>query len=154
MSCSDSGTGTSQVPSSSNGWGSSSAAPAQPIHAPWLFRITGSSAVTSPPGLRRQVTVPSLASTRSTGSRLATTTNELLPCCLSAMVLLPPGFGRLAGIAEADLIADLVQQRHYRERVRMGDLGALDDAGPQTVCDFLGFVGVPRTVQFDADRFR
>ena len=49
--------------------------PSQPIQAPSLARITGSSAVTSPPGERRQlVRCRRRATTRSTGSRLATMT--------------------------------------------------------------------------------
>ena len=50
------------------------ASPDQPIHAPPASRITGSSAVTRPPGLRCHSVRPSGPSTRSTGSRLATTT--------------------------------------------------------------------------------
>src|ERR1700754_2523143 len=41
--------------------------------------MTGARAVTSPPGLLRQVVAPSAADTRSTGSRLATTTKLLVP---------------------------------------------------------------------------
>ena len=50
--------------------------PDQPIQAPSLARITGSIAVTSPPGERRQSTEPSSLTTRSTGSRLATMTRS------------------------------------------------------------------------------
>ena len=50
--------------------------PGQPIQAPWFARMTGSSAETRPPGERRHVVVPSASTTRSTGSRLATTTRS------------------------------------------------------------------------------
>ena len=50
--------------------------PGQPIQAPLFARMTGSSAETSPPGERRQVASPSSSTTRSTGSRLATTTRS------------------------------------------------------------------------------
>ena len=49
-------TGTAESPSSTNGSNSSSSAePGQPIQAPSLARITGSRAVTRPPGERRHV---------------------------------------------------------------------------------------------------
>ncbi len=50
--------------------------PGQPIQTPSLARITGSIAVTSPPGEGRQVDDPSGCSTRSTGSRFATITRS------------------------------------------------------------------------------
>ena len=55
---------------------SSSLPPDQPIQAPSLARITGSSAVTRPPGERRQDVEPSSSTTLSTGSRLATMTRS------------------------------------------------------------------------------
>src|SRR6266508_2798255 len=80
------------MPSSSNGSGGGACAgdadPDQPTQVPCRATRTGCSAVTSPPGLRRHlvppgpIAVPSVdasADTRSTGSRLATTTNELAP---------------------------------------------------------------------------
>ena len=63
------------MPSASNGPSAGPAEPGHPIHTPFAARMTGSSAVTSPPGLRRHSLVPSGSSTRSTGSRLAATTN-------------------------------------------------------------------------------
>src|SRR5580658_4889151 len=58
--------------------------------------MTGSSAVTRPPGLVRQLTAPSGSSTRSTGSRLATTTKS---CC--------PGAGPETGPASAPSVDDI-----------------------------------------------
>ena len=55
---------------------SSSGEPGQPTQAPRCVRITGSKAVTSPPGEVRHSTDPSGFSNRSTGNRLATTTKE------------------------------------------------------------------------------
>jgi hypothetical protein len=63
----------------SNAPGAHPASPDQPTHTPSALRKTGSSAVTSPPGLGRQPASPSGPSTRSTGSRLATTTNSCCP---------------------------------------------------------------------------
>src|ERR1700724_1016712 len=62
-----------------NGPGAGPASPDQPIHTPPDSRITGSSALTSPPGLGRHSASPSGPSVRSTGSRLATTTNRCRP---------------------------------------------------------------------------
>ena len=53
--------------------------PGQPIQAPSLARITGSRAVTRPPGERRQPALPSGLVTRSTGSLLATITRSARP---------------------------------------------------------------------------
>ncbi len=64
--------GTRFIPSSSKGSRSWSVPPGQPIQVPSLARITGSMAVTSPPGDLRQVVLPSSFFTRSTGRRLAT----------------------------------------------------------------------------------
>ena len=50
--------------------------PSHPIQAPPLFCRIGSSAVTRPPGDLFQLTVPSSSTTRSTGSRFATTTRS------------------------------------------------------------------------------
>jgi hypothetical protein len=63
------------MPSSMKGSNSRSACPAQPIHAPSFAFITGSRAVTSPPGECCHEAEPSSAMTRSTGRRLETTTN-------------------------------------------------------------------------------
>src|SRR3954452_15451489 len=65
------------MPPDSNGSGASPADPDQPTHAPPRPATNGSSAVTSPPGLRCQRVVPSASVTWSTGSRLATTTTGL-----------------------------------------------------------------------------
>jgi hypothetical protein len=62
-----------------NGPGAGPASPDQPIHTPPDSRMTGSSALTSPPGLGRHSASPSGPSVRSTGSRLATTTNWCRP---------------------------------------------------------------------------
>src|SRR5580658_895009 len=62
-----------------NGPGAGPASPDQPIHTPRDSRMTGSSALTSPPGLGRHSASPSGPSLRSTGSRLATTTNRCPP---------------------------------------------------------------------------
>src|SRR5579872_4361056 len=59
--------------------GAGPASPDQPIHTPRASRMTGSSALTSPPGLGCQSVSPSGPSVRSTGSRLATTTNRWRP---------------------------------------------------------------------------
>src|SRR5580704_16836330 len=59
--------------------GAGPASPDQPIHTPPDSRMTGSSALTSPPGLGRHSVSPSGLSVRSTGSRLATTTNRCRP---------------------------------------------------------------------------
>src|ERR1700722_5118804 len=72
---------TRSRPLAVNGPGAGPASPDQPIHTPPDSRITGSSALTSPPGLGRHSTSPSGPSVRSTGSRLATTTN---PCPVTA----------------------------------------------------------------------
>ena len=58
--------------------------PDQPTHTPPASRMTGSSAVTSPPGLGRQLAPPSGPSDRSTGSLLATTTKS---CCPAVALL-------------------------------------------------------------------
>ena len=62
------------MPSASNGPGASPADPDHPTHAPSKRCMTGFSALTSPPGLVRHRVEPSAESTRSTGSRFATTT--------------------------------------------------------------------------------
>jgi hypothetical protein len=75
-----------------NGSMSSSGEPGQPTQAPRWVRITGSKAVTSPPGEVRHSTEPSGFSTRSTGSRLATTTKEarFVVRRLAALIVVPP----------------------------------------------------------------
>src|SRR3712207_6015259 len=65
------------MPPDSNGSGASPADPDQPTQAPPRPATKGSSAVTSPPGLRCQRGSPSGPTTWSTGSRLATTTTGL-----------------------------------------------------------------------------
>src|ERR1051325_9090418 len=60
--------------------------PDQPTQVPWRSCRTGSRAVTRPPGLLRQETSPSALTTRSTGRRLATTTNALA----SVTAAIPP----------------------------------------------------------------
>jgi len=59
--------------------GAGPVSPDQPIHTPPASRMTGSSALTRPPGLGRQSASPSGPSVRSTGNRLATTTNRWRP---------------------------------------------------------------------------
>ena len=61
------------------GSSSPSVMPGQPIQAPRRFRSSGSSAVTSPPGLRLNVVEPSGSRSMSMGSRLATTTKSDSP---------------------------------------------------------------------------
>src|ERR1700722_1784346 len=70
-----------------NGPGAGPASPDQPIHTPPDSRMTGSSALTSPPGLGRHSASPPGPSLLSTGSRLATTTNRC-PDGSSAVVLI------------------------------------------------------------------
>src|SRR3954469_14127321 len=65
------------MPPASTGSGPSPADPDQPTQAPPRPATKGSSAVTSPPGLRWYPIVPSDSVTWSTGSRLATTTTGL-----------------------------------------------------------------------------
>src|ERR671932_224074 len=65
------------MPPDSKGSGASPAEPDQPTQAPPRPATNGSSAVTRPPGLRCQRTVPSGSVTWSTGSRFATTTTGL-----------------------------------------------------------------------------
>src|ERR1700712_4254358 len=72
------------MPSFSQGSEGSPATPAQPTHAPPLARITGSSAVTRPPGDERQLSEPSSATTLSTGRRFETTTREYSPIVFGA----------------------------------------------------------------------
>ncbi|SLH24185.1 Uncharacterised protein [Mycobacteroides abscessus subsp. abscessus] len=73
---------------------STSGTPAQPTQAPLLLRSTGSNAVTRPPGLRFQRVLPSGRRSRSTGSRLATTTKpEPAPCGAFAPVRTAPVSG-------------------------------------------------------------
>src|SRR6185312_15696496 len=67
------------MPSSLNSSSFSSVAPCHPTHAPSAEAMTGARAVTSPPGERRHSALPSSAVTRSTGSRLATTTKSKSP---------------------------------------------------------------------------
>ena len=62
------------MPSFSKGSNSVSATPAQPIQAPSAARMTGSSAVTRPPGDDFQPEEPSAFTTWSTGRRLESTT--------------------------------------------------------------------------------
>ena len=64
------------MPSYSNGSRPVSVPPGQPIQTPSLARITGSIAVTRPPGDARHSGSPSARVTRSTGSRLATITRS------------------------------------------------------------------------------
>ena len=68
--------GTMEMSSCSNGSDSSSATPAQPTQAPSARCMTGSSAVTSPPGEVRHSTLPSAWVTLSTGSLFETTTRS------------------------------------------------------------------------------
>src|SRR5688572_20028111 len=93
------------MPSRSKEGGAGPAPPDQPIQMLRRSASTGCSAVTRPPGLRRQVrpssvwTVSSAAPpvTSSTGSRFATTTKEpwLLAACEGAEGLATdPPFGR------------------------------------------------------------
>src|SRR5688572_29811152 len=65
------------MPSRSGTGGAESTPPVHPIHVASRSRSTECRAVTSPPGLRRQSTVPSGSTVSSTGSRLATTTRAL-----------------------------------------------------------------------------
>src|SRR3954471_16496894 len=65
------------MPPDSKGSGASPADPDHPTQAPPRPATKGSSAVTSPPGLRCQRGSPSGPGTWSTGSRLATTTTGL-----------------------------------------------------------------------------
>src|SRR5260370_10506206 len=62
-----------------NGPGAGPASPDQPIHTPPDSRMTGSGALTSPPGPGRHCASPSGLSVRSIGSRLDTTTNRCCP---------------------------------------------------------------------------
>src|SRR5688500_8496024 len=79
------------MPPDSNGSGTSPADPDQPTHAPPRPATNGSSAVTSPPGLRCQRVVPSGSVTWSTGRRLATTTTGLsAPVCAPDSTPIPP----------------------------------------------------------------
>ena len=64
------------MPSYSNGSSPLSVPPGQPIQTPLLDRITGSIAVTRPPGDALHSGSPSAPVTRSTGSRLATITRS------------------------------------------------------------------------------
>src|ERR671938_58524 len=79
------------MPPDEKGSGASPAEPDQPTHAPPRPATNGSSAVTSPPGLRCQRVLPSGSVTWSTGSRLATTTRGLparwLPADVPAILL-------------------------------------------------------------------
>ena len=96
-----------------NGSTVSSGAPCQPTHAPSVLVIMGASAVTRPPGERRQPSSPPLSSgaQRSTGSRLDTTMKSYcalavspVPLALRApfwigsacplLALVPPGVAR------------------------------------------------------------
>src|SRR3954471_18234596 len=65
------------MPPDRKGSGALPAEPDQPTQAPPRPATNGSSAVTSPPGLRCQRVLPSGSVTWSTGSRLATTTTGL-----------------------------------------------------------------------------
>src|SRR5919112_6759708 len=93
------------MPPDPNGSGASPAEPDQPTHAPPRPATKGSSAVTRPPGLRCQRTVPSASVIWSTGSRLATTTTGLsAPACscffdaaIPVPTLLRPDRARLPG---------------------------------------------------------
>src|SRR5579863_6432205 len=69
---------TRSRPPTENAPGAGPASPVQPIHTPPDSRMTGSRALTSPPGLGRHSAAPSGPSVRSTGSRLDTTTNLCL----------------------------------------------------------------------------
>src|ERR687889_103982 len=93
----------SDIPPDSKGSGASPAEPDQPTHAPPRPATNGSSAVTSPPGLRCHLGSPSGPGTWSTGRRLATTTTGLsAPVCVSLVSPIPPptllkaAHGRLA----------------------------------------------------------
>src|SRR6187200_2641311 len=84
------------MPPSSKGSRSSSVPPGQPSQAPWLAFITGISAETRPPGERRHEALPCSSTTRSTGSRLATTTRSA-PCCLRLEGLTSPPYAGRTG---------------------------------------------------------
>jgi hypothetical protein len=64
------------MPSCSKISQSSMTPPGQPIQAPLLAAITGASALTSPPGERRQLDEPSAFTMRSTGRRFASTSSS------------------------------------------------------------------------------
>src|ERR1039458_1067036 len=66
------------MPPVSNGSGGSPAAPCQPIHAPSASRITGSRAVTRPPGLGRHSGSPTRPPTRATDGRPFAISNHRL----------------------------------------------------------------------------
>src|SRR5450759_4218423 len=76
MSVGDRPTGCKYTPFSRNGSGAGPGSPAHPTHAASRPAMTGSMAVTSPPGLCRQPLTPSASTTRSTGRRFAATTRS------------------------------------------------------------------------------
>src|ERR1700722_14780358 len=95
---------TRSRPLAVNGPGAGPASPDQPIHTPPDSRITGSSALTSPPGLGRHSASPSGPSVRSTGSRLATTTNRRRPVTAAPGSARPDGS---PGTSAVFLIGDI-----------------------------------------------
>src|SRR5664280_675796 len=76
ISVGDKPTGCKYTPFSRNGSGGVPGSPAHPTHAASRPAMTGSMAVTSPPGLRCQPLTPSASTTRSTGRRFAATTRS------------------------------------------------------------------------------
>src|SRR5580700_12031439 len=114
------------MPPTSKGFGAGPAEPGQPTQAPFAARMTGSSAVTRPPGLRRHSLSPSSgSSTRSTGSLLAATTNPY-----------SPGGGHGSSVSAAPfLVADTGQQYPvpagaFRPRDQFGRAGGRDAPVP------------------------
>src|SRR5450756_58713 len=76
MSVGDRPTGCKYTPFSRDGSGDGPGSPAHPTHAASRPAMTGSMAVTSPPGLRCQPLTPSASTTRSTGRRFAAPTRS------------------------------------------------------------------------------
>src|SRR5690625_4959131 len=91
------------MPSGSKGSGAASGTPGQATQAPSLAWRMDSRAVTSPPGLAFQCSVPSGSRTRSTGRRLATTTKSA-PAPAGGRLVVPvialssPVTGRTSGL--------------------------------------------------------
>src|SRR5699024_3926546 len=159
MSRADSVTECSRMPSSSNGSGEASGTPGQPTQAPWWALRIDSSAVTRPPGLAFQCSVPSASRTRSTGSLLATTTKSA-PTSPDALpespltLLLPAEFmlcslvfvGCLLGVLGIDRLRSDAQ--HVEEHAAL--LGVLRVAGDDEA-GRVGRLGLEhlRLVEFD-----